>query len=418
MKVLVVGGGIGGLTTALSLHAAGIEAVVVERTRHLRPLGVGINLQPHAVRELTELGLADGLSAIGIPTAEMVWVDGSGAVQHREDLGTARGYHWPQYSLHRGKLQMLLLDAVRDRLGPEAVRTGTAFEGLRQEGPGVEVRLRDRGADRPFGLAADLVVGADGLHSAVRAALHPDEGPLQWSGTTMWRGTTDTAAFLTGRTMVHLDAGGGSRLIAYPIDPGAARRGRSLTNWICMVPVGDPGPLGGPASWNSAGRIEDVLPHFEGRRVDGLDVSAMLTDADDLLEYPMVDRDPLPHWGEGRVTLLGDAAHPMYPVGANGASQAVVDARVLAHTLARGGDPVAALRGYEDHRRPATHTVVHANRRMHRGKPKSGAGPAAAGVYRKLAGTYRTTTGNDVAELNARPSWNPPTGKPMKGTLR
>jgi 5-methylphenazine-1-carboxylate 1-monooxygenase len=413
--VVVVGAGIGGLTTALSLHAAGIRTTVLERTRRIRPLGVGINIQPHAVRELTELGLGDDLAALGVPTAEMVWVDQAGVPQHRQDRGAAAGYHWPQYSVHRGELQMLLLAAVRDRLGPDAVRTGTAFEAVHQDEHGIRARVRDRETGAETEIAADLLVGADGLHSAVRAGLHADEGPLHWSGTMMWRGVTETDAFLTGRTMIHADAGRGARLIAYPIRPGAADRGRSLTNWVCMVSVAEPQPLDGSAGWNRAGRVEDVLPHFADWDLGWLDVPAMLTGAESILEYPMVDRDPLAVWGDGRVTLLGDAAHPMYPVGANGASQAIVDARVLAYELATTDDPVAALRAYEDRRRAATTGVVLANRRMDRSKPKNTAGQAGRaapeGIYARIATTYRNTTGDDAAELNARASLHPPIRK-------
>ncbi|MBT2397430.1 flavin-dependent oxidoreductase [Streptomyces sp. ISL-100] len=414
MHVVVSGGGIGGLTTALALHEAGIRATVLERTREIRPLGVGINLQPHAVRELTELGFADELAAIGVPTADMVWVDRTGDRRHHEERGIARGYRWPQYSLHRGELQMMLLGAVRERLGPDAVRTGTAFEGVRHTADGVRVRATVRETGEAVDIAGDLLVGADGLHSAVRAGLHPDEGPLHWSGTMMWRGVTETDAFLTGRTMIHADAGRGARVIAYPISPKAAGRGRSLTNWVCMVSVAEPQPLGGAAGWNRAGRIEDVLPHFADWEIDWLDVPGMLTGARDILEYPMVDRDPLPSWGDGRLTLLGDAAHPMYPVGANGASQAIVDARVLAYELATHEDPVAALGSYEDKRRAATSAVVLANRQMDRSKPRSATGSSAAltqGVYTKIATTYRNATGDDVADLNARASLHPPIRK-------
>ncbi|WP_445269120.1 FAD-dependent monooxygenase [Streptomyces sp. DSM 41634] len=421
MHVVVIGGGIGGLTTALALHEAGIRATVLERTREIRPLGVGINLQPHAVRELTELGFADELAAIGVPTADMVWVDRSGNPLHREERGTARGYRWPQYSVHRGELQMMLLAAVRERLGPEAVRTGTVFEHVRQNPDGVHVRAIGRETGEVTDTTGDLLVGADGLHSAVRARLHPDEGPLRWSGTMMWRGVTETDAFLTGRTMIHADAGRGARLIAYPIRPGAAGQGRSLTNWVCMVSVAEPQPLDGAAGWNRVGRLEDVLPHFTDWELGWLDVPGMLAGGGELLEYPMVDRDPLPSWGEGRVTLLGDAAHPMYPVGANGASQAIVDARVLAYELATREDPVVALRAYEDKRRAATSAIVLANRRMDRSKPRnpadadgSGDGPAQ-GIYTKIARTYRNSTGDDVAELNARASLHPPIRKGNTG---
>ncbi|QKV96686.1 flavin-dependent oxidoreductase [Streptomyces sp. NA02950] len=406
MTVLIAGAGIGGLTAALSLHAVGIDATVVESAREIRPLGVGINLLPHAVRELTELGLGGELAAIGVATAENVYCDRYGRRIFAEPRGVAQGYRWPQYSVHRGELQLLLLEAVRERLGGDAVRTGARVEDFAQEefgsvpargpgpGPGpVRARLLDRAKGTVEEVAAEALIGADGLHSAVRARLHPDGGPLLWSGIRMWRGTTVAAPFLTGRSMV-IVRDGDAELIAYPI-------GRGRINWVCQVRVSEPAPLAGDAAWNRAGRVADVLPYFADWRLGRLDVPGLLTGSEEILEYPMVDREPLPSWGRGRVTLLGDAAHPMYPVGANGASQAVVDARVLAYHLATASAVPEGLARYEAARREATAAVVRANRAMNED------GGRTPRDLARVTDTYRHTSGGAVRELNTRPSLTP-----------
>ncbi|MEU8875513.1 flavin-dependent oxidoreductase [Streptomyces javensis] len=396
MGVLIAGAGIGGLATALSLHAAGVGTAVVESAREIRPLGVGINLLPHAVRELIELGLGDELAAIGVATAENVYCDRFGRRIFTEPRGLAQGYRWPQYSVHRGELQRLLLAAVRERLGADAVRTGARVVGFADSGQrdGVRVRVLDRATGAVEETAARALIGADGLHSAVRSALHPQDGPLLWSGIRMWRGTTPAEPFLTGRSMVIVHDGD-AELVAYPIGGGRV-------NWVCQVRMSEPGPLTGDAAWNRAGRLADVLPYFEDWRLGWLDVPALLTGGAEILEYPMVDREPLPWWGSGRVTLLGDAAHPMYPVGANGASQAVVDARVLARELARTDDVPTALSRYETERREATAAVVRANRAMNR------AGARTPEELARVTDTYRDTTGGDVRTLNARASLSRP----------
>ncbi|MFE1929100.1 FAD-dependent monooxygenase [Streptomyces sp. NPDC059474] len=398
MSVLIAGAGIGGLAAALSLHAAGVGTAIVESAREIRPLGVGINLLPHAVRELIELGLGDELAAIGVATAENVYADRFGRQVFTEPRGMAQGYRWPQYSVHRGELQRLLLAAVRERLAADAVRTGMRVVGFddagEEAGPrergGVRVRLLDRATGTVEESAARALIGADGLHSAVRAALHPQDGPLLWSGIRMWRGTTPAEPFLSGRSMV-IVRDGDAELVAYPIGGGRV-------NWVCQVRVSEPGPLTGEAAWNRVGRLADVLPYFDHWRLGWLDMPGLLVNSGEILEYPMVDREPLPWWGSGRVTLLGDAAHPMYPVGANGASQAVVDARVLARELARADDVPTALARYETERREPTAAVVRANRAMNR------AGARTPEELARVTDTYRDTTGGDVRTLNARAS--------------
>lgn len=357
MRALIVGAGIGGLTTALSLHAAGIECVVADSVAELRPLGVGINIQPHAVRELTELGLAEKLAEIGVPTTFQIYTDRFGGTILSLPRGRGAGYRWPQYSVHRGVLQMALLDAVRERLGDGAVRTGLTFQDV-VEGPGgIVASLRDARTGEPVELAADVLVGADGVHSTVRARLHPDEGPLLWGGVRMWRGITGSRPFLDGSTLAIAGSNDSCKFVAYPVSPDGTR-----VNWVAEVKVAEGGVVP-PADWSRRGRLEDVLPHFARWSHAWLDVPGLLAGAERILEYPMVDRDPLPWWGRGRVTLLGDAAHPMYPVGSNGGSQAVLDARALARHLAESG-PVEGMTAYEEERRTATTPLVLANREM------------------------------------------------------
>lgn len=375
--VLIAGGGIGGLTAALTLHARGIEATVLERASHLRPLGVGINLLPHAVSELSALGLGDELVQKAVAPTSISYYDTEGRLLFREPRGIDGGYGYPQYSVHRGQLQMLLLSALRERLGSNAVRTGAELYSFAE----TESRVRVRTSAGDF--AADALVAADGIHSAVRAQLHPESDPLLWSGVRMFRGAA-RGEFLDGRTMVIVKDAEGVDLVMYPIGDG-------LINWVVMMPESEPGRLPGDAKWNQPGDRVKVLRHLNGWSLGFLDAADLVRRTDTVLEYPMVDRDALPWWGRGRVTLLGDAAHPMYPVGANGGSQAIVDARVLADELARDFD--GGLRSYEGIRRPETADVVDANREMH----TAGATQRPEDLAR-VTGKYRVDTAADKVE--------------------
>ena len=421
MRVVVAGAGIGGLSAALSLHAAGIDTTVIDSAASLRPLGVGINLMPHAVRELTELGLGDELEATGIPTAEMVHFDRHGNRIWGFASGRNIGYRWPQYSIHRGELQMILLAAVRARLGPDAVRTGTAFAGFSESSSQVAVRVRDRDSGVTSVLRADVLVGADGLYSDVRAQLHPGEPPPRWGGIMMWRGMVAGAPFLTGRTVAVAGANAALKFVAYPISRRAERHGRALINWVAEVML--PASRLDVADWDRTGQVEDVLPWFADWKFGWLDVPALITGAPRILEYPMVDRDPLRSWGTGRVTLLGDAAHPMYPIGANGGSQAVVDARVLAWSLARArsssGTPAQGLAAYEAARLGGVNAIVLACRDMPADRLLQMVSSRAPDGFGRIEDVltaaelsafdhaYRATTLPDVAALNSRPSLTP-----------
>ncbi|WP_426956319.1 flavin-dependent oxidoreductase [Muricoccus radiodurans] len=409
MRVIISGGGIGGLTLALALHQAGIEAEVHEAVAVPRPLGVGINLLPHAVRELTELGLGDRVLAAGVATRELLYANRYGEEVWREDRGLHAGYRWPQVSIHRGTLFMLLLDAAQERLG-DAVHLGSRGVAAEPDAAGATLRLEGGGTAR-----GDAVVAADGIHSTIRAAWHPEEGPPRWNGCILWRAVAEHPGYLTGRTMVQ--AGTNShKFVCYPIREAAAGR-PVLVNWIAERRV-DPSIPWAREDWNREGRIEDFLPFFEAWDWPWLSVPGLIRAAPAVWEFPMVDRDPLPEWTRGRVTLLGDAAHPMYPIGSNGASQGILDARTLAFHLATAGDAEAGLRAYEAARRPATSALVEATRGtgpdrvldLAEERAPGGFGPAGRDAVlprdelSAIAAAYKRAAGFDPATLNARPS--------------
>lgn len=357
--ILIAGGGIGGLTLALMLHERGIPCTVFEAVQQVRPLGVGINALPHSIRELAALGLLPRLDAAAIRTRKLTYANHLGQPIWTEPRGLHAGHDAPQYSIHRGRLQALLWDAVAERLGPAALRSGQRLTGYVQDGTGVIARFQ--GADGVMQeTAGAALVGADGIHSALRAALHPDDGGMRWNGIAMWRGAVDWPEFDGGDSMV-VAGDAAAKLVLYPIGPGAAPDTR-LTNWVIYARTAAPGtPLPMRESWSRLGRHEDVRLWAERLRLPFIDAAAIIRASPEIYEYPMADRDPLPWWTQGRVTLLGDAAHPMYPVGSNGASQAILDARCLADLLA-GSDVPAALAAYDAQRRPATADIVRSNR--------------------------------------------------------
>lgn len=358
MTVLIAGAGIGGLTLGLSLHQLGIPFRIVEAVDKLRPMGVGINLQPHAVRELYELGLDAELDALGIRTAEVAYFSAQGGQIWAEPRGVAADYRWPQYSVHRGELQMLLLTTLRARAG-EVVETGLALLDWEDSGTRLTVELGDRATGQVTERRdASVLVAADGINSTARRLLYPDEGGAVWGGTMMWRGVTDGPAFLTGRSMAM--AGTRDRkFVCYPIQRHGD--GRVRINWIADLKKPADYPWN-RQDWTREGRLGDFAGEFAEWSFDWLDIPAMIAGAAQIWEYPMVDRDPLPHWSFGRVTLMGDAAHAMYPIGSNGASQAILDARVLARELRRHGRGAEALAAYEEARLAPVNALVRANR--------------------------------------------------------
>lgn len=420
MRVAIVGGGIGGMSLALALHDAGIADVhVYESAPAISELGVGINVLPHAVRELTELGLLDGLEAVGIPTGELVFYSKHGQRIWSEPRGRAAGYHWPQFSIHRGELLSVLSRAVVERLGSDRVHTGRHLVRYGQAAGTVWGEFVDKRRNAPADrVEADLLVACDGVHSVVRKACYPDEGPPQWNGITMWRGTTRGTPFLSGRSMI-LAGYFGRRVVVYPISKRHEEDGRALINWVAEYKGHNDQPMP-PQDWQHTARREDALAPFASFSFDFLDVPALIRSADAVYQYPMVDRDPLPSWDFGHVTLLGDAAHPMYPVGSNGASQAIIDARVLAYELARRASIEQAVAAYDAQRRPATAVVVRANRQVgpercmelvERRVPDGFTNlddVISRPELEEIARTYKRAAGFDPEMLNRRPSLSVP----------
>ena len=357
VDVLIVGAGMGGLTTALALHQRGISCRIHESVRELRPLGVGINLLPHAMALLDQLGVADAAAAIAVQTAELAYYNRHGQLIWSEPRGRLAGYPAPQLSIHRGYLQLLLRDAVVERLGADAIVMGQALTDIGSDATGATAvfALRDGGTET---VRAPIVVAADGIHSVARERLYPGQGAVGYGGRMLWRATTQAAPYLGGRTMI-MAGHSRQKFVCYPItEPDAA--GLQTINWIAELAVERDTP---PAQdWSR--RVETSLfrEPFADWRFPWLDVPALIDGAEAVYEYPLTDREPLERWTDGCVTLLGDAAHAMYPIGSNGASQSILDALALATAVAEHGATAAALQAYEAERREPTTRIVLANR--------------------------------------------------------
>ena len=354
--IVIVGAGIGGLTLALALHHAGTPCRVYEQSTKIRPVGVGINILPHATREFFRLGLLDALATVAVATRESVFFNRFGQLIFREPAGRAAGYEWPQFSIHRADLHFLLLRAATERLGMDRIHTGWTCTGV-ADGAAMFVDTDTRETKPPQRGAA--IVACDGIHSAVRKKFYPDEGEPRYSGVNMWRGVTRWPAFLSGASMVRAGWLATGKMVIYPIRNAIDAEGRQLVNWVAEIET----PHHARRDWSRAGQLDDFFNFFADWHFDWLDIPDMIRAADMVLEFPMVDQDPLPRWSFGNVTLLGDAAHPMVPRGSNGAGQAILDARALADCLSSITDPVAALAEYERLRLAPTTNVVLTNRK-------------------------------------------------------
>ena len=355
---IIVGAGIGGLTLGLALHAAGIPCRIFESAPEIRAIGVGINLLPHATKELAGLGLEAELARVAIATKDATFFNRFGQLIYQEPLGRAAGYDHPQFSIHRGDLQMVLLEAFRTRAGADRLLTNHHCVGVEQDDHGVSVHF----SAGPGGAISSTIRGraaiaCDGINSAVRKQFFPEEGDPRYSGVNMWRGVTRWKPVLSGASLIRAGWLSHGKMVIYPIR-AADSDGLQLINWVAEIET----PVYRKRDWNRLGAISDFIGAFADWHFDWLDVPALIRAADSVLEFPMVDQDPLPRWSFGRVTLLGDAAHPLVPRGSNGAGQAILDARAMTAALLGNADPVAAFSAYEKQRLEATTRVVLTNR--------------------------------------------------------
>lgn len=361
LRIGVIGGGIGGLALALALQQRGLRCEVFETAPEVREIGVGITLLPHAMRELSLLGLQDPIEAQGIANEESVFFNRYGQFIYREPRGRLAGYDQPEVGIHRGRLHLTMYQAALARLAPGSIRTGVRCTGVVQDEDSAAVQLVSTVAgDALPSERFDLVVACDGVNSAIRRQFYPHE-TLAFAGINLWRGVTRHKPILTGRSYLRIGSIDTGKMVIYPIANDVDAQGHQLINWVAELRRAD----AVMNDWNQRGQVDDFIDIFKDWRFDWLDVPALIRNAEMVLAYPMVDKDPVAQWTFGRVTLLGDAAHPMYPRGSNGSAQALIDARVLAESLAAlspGDDPRAALQAYEATRRPATARVVETNR--------------------------------------------------------
>lgn len=334
------------MAAALTFEQIGVDCIVLEAVDELKPLGVGINLQPNAVRELYDLGIgADRLDQIGLPAREWALVSLNGKDVYSEPRGEDAGYRWPQYAVHRGRLQMLLYEVALERLGPDAIRTGMRVTGYRNHDQGVTAMVTTRDG-QDLEIEGSLLIAADGIHSTIRAQMHPDQGPVNWNGAIMWRGTTPGVPARSGSSFVGLGTHR-HRIVFYPISHPDPETGLAEINWIAEVTFDNAHEMGN-GDWTKQVEVEDFIGHFDDWDYDWIDVQAMLAGSGGAVwEYPMIDRDPVPHWVDGNVLLIGDAAHAMFPTGSNGASQAIVDARVLGAAMIDNGANAEALAAFD-----------------------------------------------------------------------
>jgi 2-polyprenyl-6-methoxyphenol hydroxylase-like FAD-dependent oxidoreductase len=417
--VIIAGGGIGGLAAALTLRQIGVPFTIYEGVNELAPLGVGINLQPNAVRELYDLGIgADALDKVGVPAREWALVGLNGNDIYSEPRGLLAGYNWPQYAAHRGLLHLLLYDTLVERAGTETIRLGHKVTGYETNADGTVTARIQRTDGTESRETGTLLIGADGIHSAIRAQMHPDQPPIHWGGAVMWRGTTKGKPFRTGSSFIGLGTHR-HRVVIYPISHPDPETGLATLNWIAER------TLDNSEGWQNSGwfrpvEIEKFIHHFEGWTYDWLDIPDMLRRADIAYENPMIDRDPVPTWQDGPVVLLGDAAHAMYPTGSNGASQAIIDARVLGACMTEHGATEAAFVAYDKKLCGSVSELILRNR---------GAGPfgllnmvdeRCGGEFdniddvvpsderREFMAKYKAAAGFAIEQLNAAPPTIPP----------
>jgi 5-methylphenazine-1-carboxylate 1-monooxygenase len=363
MKIIIAGGGIGGLVAAISLHKAGHDVNVFESTKEVKALGVGINLLPHCVRVLDNLGLLDNLIELAVETKELVYANRHGQFFWKEPRGVYAGYKWPQFSIHRGEFQILLWNKAVEILGANRLHPGHHIASFEQDKNSVTAHFVDKDREEIIhSERGDLLIGADGINSQIRNLLYPDEGPVVYSGNVLYRGTALMKPFLTEASMAMIGSSN-QKMVVYPIKDAYDNNGNQLINWVANLKGG----LGNTLTerdWNRQADKKQLLEKYANWKFDWLDVPQMIENSySGIFEFPMSDRNPLNRWSFNRVTLLGDAAHPMYPIGSNGASQAILDVDELTNCLNQFDSLSEALNNYDSIRIEATANVVHQNRK-------------------------------------------------------
>jgi 2-polyprenyl-6-methoxyphenol hydroxylase-like FAD-dependent oxidoreductase len=357
--VLIIGGGIGGLTLALFLHKAGIPCQVYESAREIQAMGTGINLLPYATEKLAELGLLEKLSAISVETKESVFCNRFGQVIFKRPAGLLGGYKTPQFSIHRGELQCLLLNEVRNKLGNENVHIGWRCTDVVQKDDYVMAEFINPQGEVLPKQKGSLLIGCDGIHSKIRQLFYPEEGAPLYQGINLWRGMTKWKPFFSGASMLRIGLPESGKLVIYPIKDNIDGKGTQLINWVAEIEV----ERHSIQDWNKEGKLSDIEDYFKHWAFDWLDVPAMLKACKGpILQYPMMDKEAVSQWSFGRVSLLGDAAHPMVPLGSNGAGQAILDAAELTRCLSYYHDPIFSLQKYEETRLTQTSKIIQIDR--------------------------------------------------------
>jgi 2-polyprenyl-6-methoxyphenol hydroxylase-like FAD-dependent oxidoreductase len=359
MNIAIVGGGIAGLSFALGLHKRGIDCDVFEAVSDIKEIGVGITLLPHAMRELAELGLQDALEAAGIENLESVFYTQHGQYVYKEARGRHAGYSLPEIGIHRGKLHRILFDAAVSRLGADKVHTGMRCIAVSQDDDGVQIEFSNAHTQTSIKVQAQIAVACDGVNSVIRTKMHPKDA-LCFAGINTWRGVTVHPPILSGKSYLRIGTVEVGKMVIYPIIDNVDGKGNQLINWVAELQK----PNAAMNDWNRPGDPAVCAEIFKDWTFDFLNVPELILKADKVFEYPMVDKNALPFWTQGRVTLMGDAAHPMYPRGSNGSAQALIDARTLADQLTQHTDPKVALKAYEVLRLAPTAKVVETNRNV------------------------------------------------------
>ena len=345
MRAVIVGAGIGGLVTALRLHRAGIACAVYEQSERSARWASGSTCLPHAVRVLAESGLLDALDAVAVRTPELVYAHRLGPEILHRPCGIDAGYALPQLSIHRGRLQGVLLHAVRNGSAPAPCAPGVGWSASPRTAPGVRARFDRRGR---LETVADVLVGADGIHSTARRLLFPTEGPPRWNGVQMWRGATEWHAvrdrpFDDRRRRARppswwsTRSGPGTRPTPPAHQLGGVHQDRARRRSAARdARTGRAAPTA--AEWPATSPVSGCRAWT---------TSALVRCDSGVLRVPDVRPRPAAALEPGRVTLLGDAAHPMYPMGSNGAGQAVLDAESLADALAQRRTRCGRCAAYE-----------------------------------------------------------------------